>query len=108
MKWFAGLAALCIVVHVPPASARPHAAPRNFVYLGQDDLDGALPILDRPDIDGAEVMYVWRNLEPARGAYDFSMIEHDLALIRARGKRMFVEVLDRFFAPGARHLPQYM
>jgi len=108
MRWFALLIALCAAIPAPPASARPAAALRNFVYLGQDDLDGALPILDRAEIAGAEVMYVWRNLEPRRGAYDFSMIEHDLALTRARGKGMFVEILDRFFAPDARHLPQYM
>jgi hypothetical protein len=113
MRWFICLAAACIAFPAPAASARPASARatpalRNFVYLGQDDLDAALPILDRPDISGAQVMYVWRNLEPSRGAYDFSMIEHDLALTRARGKGMFVEVLDRFFTPASRYLPQYM
>jgi hypothetical protein len=108
MKWFICLATACIALLAQPASARPASALRHFVYLGQDDLDAALPILDRPDISGAEVMYVWRNLEPHRGAYDFSMIEHDLALTRARHKGMFVEVLDRFFTPASRYLPQYM
>lgn len=108
MKWFTCLAAACVALLAQPASARPAPALRHFVYLGQDDLDAALPILDRPDIAGAQVMYIWRNLEPSRGAYDFSMIEHDLALTRARGKGMFVEVLDRFFTPAGRHLPQYM
>ena len=84
------------------------AQPQNFVYLGQDELDAALPILDRPDIGGVQVMYVWSNLEPEKGAYDFSMIEHDLALARTRGKAMYVEVLDRFFQPKARHLPRYL
>ena len=108
MKWFAGLAAACIAVFALPGSARPAPALRHFVYLGQDELDAALPILDRADIAGAQVIYVWRNLEPDEGVYDFSMIEHDLALTHARGKGLFVEVLDRFFTPGARHLPQYM
>jgi hypothetical protein len=113
MRWWiclalAWIAATATPASARPASARPAPALRNFVYLGQDDLDAALPILDRPDIAGAEVMYVWRNLEPRRGTYDFSMIEHDLALTRGRGKGLFVEVLDRFFAPNARHLPQYM
>lgn len=108
MKWFACLIGACALFLALPAPAWSAQPLRNFVYLGQDDLDAALPILDRPDIAGAQVMYVWRNLEPRRGAYDFSMIEHDLALTRARGKGMFVEVLDRFFTPDARHLPQYM
>jgi hypothetical protein len=113
MRWFTWLAAAFIAWLAPPASAlpapaRPAPTLRNFVYLGQDDLDGALPILDRPDISGAEVMYVWRSLEPRRGAYDFSMIEHDLALVRARGKGLFVEISDRFFTPNGRYLPLYM
>jgi len=87
-----------------PAAAQP----QNFVYLGQDELDLNLPILDRTDIAGAQVMYVWGNLEPEKGEYDFSMIEHDLALAKARSKALYIEVLDRFFQPKARHLPRYM
>jgi hypothetical protein len=108
MRWFVCLVAACAAAFAPPASARPRSAPRNFVYLGQDELEPALPILERRDIAGAEIIYVWRNLEPRRGAYDFSMIEHDLALTQARGKGLYVEVLDRFFMPTARYLPQYM
>lgn len=94
----------CLLLAIVPACAQP----RNFVYLGQDELEPALPILDRPDIAGAEIMYVWSNLEPRKGEYDFSMIEHDLALTQARGKALFVEVLDRFFQPKARYLPRYL
>ena len=91
-----------------PVLARTTQALQHFVYLGQDELDLNLPILNRQDVGGAEIIYVWRNLEPSEGAYDFSMIEHDLALTQARGKALFVEVGDRFFAPYARWLPQYM
>jgi hypothetical protein len=108
MKWFSWLIAVWVVVLAAPAIARPVQPLRNFVYLGQDELDAALPILDRSDIAGAEIMYVWRNLEPTMGGYDFSMIEHDLALTRTRHKALFIEVLDRFFTPSARYLPQYM
>jgi hypothetical protein len=108
VKWFACLVAACVAFAAPPASAQTAQPLRHFVYLGQDELDANLPILDRRDIAGAEIIYVWRNLEPSRGEYDFSMIEHDLALTRARGKELFVEVGDRFFAPHARWLPRYI
>jgi hypothetical protein len=101
MKWLIGIVAACLAL---PAAAQP----QNFVYLGQDELGLNLPILDRSDIAGAQVMYVWSNLEPEKGAYDFSMIEHDLALAKARGKAIYIEVLDRFFQPKARYLPKYM
>lgn len=53
-------------------------------------------------------MYAWSNLEPEKGKYDFSMIEHDLALVRPSGKALYIEVLDRFFQPGGRLLPKYL
>ena len=106
MKWLAWLAAAIVLALA--TSARAAEPLRHFVYLGQDELDAALPILDRPDIAGAEILYIWRNLEPSEGEYDFSMIEHDLALTEARGKALFVEVLDRVFTPAGRHVPQYI
>lgn len=110
MDWLQYLAAACAAFFALPASAQTEPAKkmRQFVYLGQDELELNLPILERPDIAGVQVMYVWMNLEPAKDAYDFSMIEHDLALAKARGKAMYVEVLDRFFQPTARYLPKYM
>ncbi|MEZ0242364.1 MAG: hypothetical protein ACAH11_03245 [Sphingomonas sp.] len=102
MRWLA----LAALLAASPAAAAPL---QNFVYLGQDELDLSLPILDRPDIYGAQVMYIWGNLEPEKGKYDFSMIEHDLALAKARGKGFFIEVLDRFFQPQAsRYMPRYL
>jgi hypothetical protein len=105
LRRFACLVALCAALGAVPAAAQPL---RHFVYLGQDELVANLPILDRPDIAGAEVIYVWRSLEPHEGEYDFSIVEDDLALTAARGKQLFVEVGDRFFAPDARYLPRYL
>jgi hypothetical protein len=61
MKWFICLAAAWIALLALPVSAQPAPALRHFVYLGQDDLDAALPILDRPDIAGARVIQAWRG-----------------------------------------------
>jgi hypothetical protein len=108
MKWSVCLGCFLILSSQVSAFARPSSKPRDFVYLGQDDLDVNLPILERSDIAGAEVVYVWRSLEPKKGHYDFSMIEHDLDLTKSRGKAMYIEVGDRFFTPDARWLPQYL
>jgi hypothetical protein len=93
---------------VGPHAARPEKKMRQFVYLGQDELRENLPILDRPDIAGAEVIYVWMNLEPTKDGYDFSIVEEDLALAKARGKEIYIEIGDRFFQPNARYLPKYI
>lgn len=98
----ASIVAACLLAL--PAAGQP----KNFVYLGQDELDDSMPILNRSDISGAEIMYAWSNLEPEKGKYDFSMIEHDLAFVRPSGKALYIEVLDRFFQPGSRLLPRYL
>lgn len=95
--------ALALLAALPAA-----AQPQNFLYLGQDELEPALDILDRPDIRGVQVIYIWKNLEPAKGAYDFSMIEHDLAIARRHGKQFWLQIADRFFRPDARWLPEYL
>ena len=88
-----------------PAAA---AEPRDFIYTGHGELEAHLALLDRPDIDGVQIVYTWRMLEPEKGVYDFSAIEADLALADARGKQLFAQIQDRFFLPTARHVPQYL
>lgn len=100
-----GWLALAALLTAIPATAAPL---QNFVYLGQDELEEALPILDRPDIQGAQILYIWKNLEPRKGVYDFSMIEHDLAIAHAHHKQFWLQIEDRFFQANARWLPEYL
>lgn len=84
------------------------AAPQNFVYTSSGELEAAKPILARDDIGGAQIVYNWRMLEPEKGNYDFSRIEADLALVDAQGKKLFIQIQDRFFSPKARNVPDYL
>jgi len=108
MNRFLGLACALALLLPTPGFAWQPTKPRDFVYLGQGDLDQSPRILDRPDIAGVEVIYVWVSLEPQKDRYDFSMVEHDLALARAHGKAMYIEIGDRFFQPDARWVPKYL
>ena len=65
-------------------------------------------VIQRPDIEGAQVVYNWKSLEPREGAYDFSAIERDLATTDAAGKKLFMQLQDRFFSVDARNLPDYI
>lgn len=102
MRFWLVLAALLIAT---PAAAKQ---PRNFLYLGQDEIEGLLPIIDRPDIAGVQILYVWSNLETSKGVYDFSMIEHDLAIARAHHKQFWLQIQDRSFQPDKRYFPAYL
>ncbi len=84
------------------------AAPANFLYMGSGDLPANETLLARPDIGGAQIVYNWRQLETAEGQYDFSPIAADLAIADGLGKKLFVQVQDRFFDVQARNLPDYL
>jgi len=84
------------------------AAPANYLYTSSGELAGLKAIAGRSDIAGAQVVYNWRGLEPREGEYDFSAIERDLALTDSLGKKLFIQIQDRFFSPEARNLPDYV
>ena len=81
---------------------------QNFLFLGQGEIDRYDALLRRPDIDGAQIVYTWKQLEPQKGRYDFSAIEHDLARVTALHKALFIQLQDRFFSKDARNLPDYL
>ncbi|KAG9319089.1 hypothetical protein KVV02_005591 [Mortierella alpina] len=47
-----------------------------------------------------------KSLEPSKDVYDFSEIKKDLEFLN--GKKLFVQVQDRFFDPNLRLIPQYL
>ncbi|MBB3035480.1 hypothetical protein [Alteriqipengyuania lutimaris] len=102
------LSLLCWLGMLCAAPASAGEDPRNFIYTGPGELEANTDLLDRPDVEGAQVVYPWRMLEPEKGVYDFSAIEADLALTDARGKHLFAQIQDRFFLPTARNVPQYL
>ena len=83
-------------------------AAENYIYTGNGDLEAAEAMLARPDIEGAQVVYNWRALEPTKDEYDFSAIERDLAQTGRLGKKLFIQIQDRFFSPQARNIPDYV
>ena len=78
----------------------------KFVFAEGADLSNIMYIIQHPDIQCAQVIYSWKSLEPPMGVYSFSDILNDLAFLS--GKKLFVQVQDRFFDPKARSIPQYL
>lgn len=81
---------------------------QHFIFIGGAELSSHEDLLARNDIDGAQVIYNWRRLEPREGEYQFEKIERELALAERLGKKLFVQVQDRFFLPESRYLPDYI
>jgi hypothetical protein len=72
--------------------------PSNYVYFGRDHEFMLEPaFLENPYIDGAQVKYTWRELEPERDQYDFSPVRDQLNLLQRHGKRLFLQISDVSF-----------
>ena len=80
----------------------------HFLYSGDGLTPKVRTLLERPEIDGVQLIYNWRQMEPEEGVYDFSAIEQDLAATDAAGKKLFVQIQDRFFMTQYRNLPDYI
>jgi hypothetical protein len=57
---------------------------------------------------GAQLKYTWRELEPEKDGYDFSAIRHDLKLLNANGKKLFIQLQDVSFDPAIVNVPRYL
>ncbi len=84
------------------------AAPVHFLFADSRDLQRISALIERPDIEGVQIVYSWKSLETARGVYDLSRIESDLAFLDRRGKKLFAQVQDRFFEREHRNVPRYL
>jgi hypothetical protein len=101
-------APLLLSMMLLPAPGAFAADPSNFLFTDSDELVEHPAQIERPDVAGAQIVYTWKSLEPARGEYDFSRIEADLAFLEKRGKKLFVQLQDRFFVVEARNVPRYL
>lgn len=82
---------------------------RHFVYLARDRerLRGH-GFLASERFAGAQIMYAWKQLEPSKHEYDFSLIEADLEYLASRNKRLFIQLQDATFNPEYNAVPDYL
>ncbi|WOI54083.1 hypothetical protein [Parvularcula sp. LCG005] len=104
-RYLSGLFVCLLSLCVSGAQAAP---PANFLYTGEELDERTLALLARPDIDGIQIIYNWRELEPAEGEFDFSAIRADLESVQTLDKKLFIQLQDRFFSSQWRPIPQYI
>jgi hypothetical protein len=83
---------------------------RHYVFFGQDreKLRTDSLFLRTRQVEGAQIAYTWRQLEPEKDVYDFSRIREDLAFLTPKGKKLFVQLQDVSFSPARLNVPQYL
>lgn len=82
---------------------------KHFIYFARDrELIHNHPFLKVQRIVGAQIMYSWRQLEPERGVYDFSIIYEDYKYLLSHGKKLFVQFQDVTFDTKYKASPDYL
>ena len=57
-------------------------------------------------VEGAQLKYTWRELEPEKDHYDFSTIRSDLAFLTEHHKKLFIQLQDVSFDPKIVNAPR--
>jgi hypothetical protein len=82
---------------------------QHFVYFARDrEAIIGHPFLTHPMFKGAQAMYSWRELEPQKGKYDFSMLQKDYEYLKKFGKTIFIQLQDASFNPKNKVVPDYL
>ena len=79
----------------------------HYVFLGMDR-EKLKTAIDLKAFDGAQIAYSWRQLEPGKDEYDFSLIREDLAFLSSKGKKLFVQIQDISFSEKLIPVPRYL
>lgn len=82
---------------------------RHYVYFNRErERITDASFLRAKAVEGAQLKYVWRELEPEPGRYDFSAIRRDLAYLTAHGKKLFIQLQDVSFDASIVNVPPYL
>ena len=57
---------------------------------------------------GLQKKYAWKQLEPEKGKYDFSIIRADLAYLQKHGKRLVIQIQTKDFGQDKISAPEYL
>ena len=101
------LCSLFILLIAITGSAKPV---HHYVFFGMDRerLKSATAFLEMKNFEGAQVAYSWRQLEPGKDEYDFSLIREDLAFLEKHGKKLWVQLQDVTFSERWIPVPKYL
>ena len=101
------LALIVSLLSSTPVTAKPL---HHFVYFAQDreKLQTSKSLLETKAFEGAQIAYSWRQLEPGKDEYDFSLIREDLAFLNQHGKKLWVQIQDVSFSERWVPVPRYL
>lgn len=91
------------------AAAQPA---QNYIYFPNRDTNGwnirENKALSDPRFSGAQIVYTWRSLEPAKDQYNFSKIKQDIAYLSSIDKKLWIQLQEKSFLPNVKNVPDYL
>jgi hypothetical protein len=83
--------------------------PHHYVFFDRDrERISEKSFLDASALEGAQLKYTWRELEPEKDRYDFEAVRHDLAFLISHGKKLFIQLQDVSFSESIVNVPPYL
>src|SRR3979409_1356288 len=91
-------------------SATSFSQIKNFMFIGKDRdlLKDTSTWASNSSFTGVQIAYSWKQLEPKRDKYDFSIIYEDLKSLKKYGKKLFIQIEDVSFSMKYNHVPGYI
>ena len=84
------------------------AAPEIFLFLGGGSAKENWKYLNNSEIEGAQIIYSWKRLEPKKDVYNIEPILKDLYFLSRHGKKLFIQIQDRSFSIDNIPVPNYL
>lgn len=85
------------------------AGPRHYIFFNRDrERITEESFLENKQIEGAQLKYTWRELEPVRDRFNFTPISKDLETLRKSGKRLWIQLQDSSFDEQIVNVPEYL
>jgi len=101
--------ALSILIPVVFSIQAPAQELHHYVFFNRDHERIAEPsFLETKALEGAQLKYTWKELEPAKGRYDFDAIRKDLEFLTSHGKKLWVQLQDVSFDSTINPMPRYL
>ncbi len=99
----------CVAAILTCAAAANAADVRHYVFFNRDrERIAEASFLSLKALEGAQLKYTWRELERQKDHYDFGDIQRDLAFLRSKGKKLFVQLQDVSFDTNIVNVPRYL
>jgi hypothetical protein len=100
---------LFLLIFSLPSDGNSQTNIEHFIFFSRDrELIHDSTFYSNPGIAGAQITYAWKLLEPEKESYDFSEIEEDLNFLKAKNKKLFIQIQDVTFNKKRNLTPNYM